>query len=200
MIAAPASPRTQGSKYADRMPIGLEGVIRGADPRTVRGLYKRLYQTSRMAAVIVGDIESAAALLATLEKEFASEPPLPAAERATSVLINKLGKLLMDQGKHEEALPLFREALEGQRKAKGDEDPDTLDSTANLGMLLSDLRRYDEAEPLLRESLKAQRKASGNEDPKTFAAVNKLGTEQPSDPYTWLSKHLAGVAAERKKK
>ena len=32
------------------------------------------------------------------------------------------------------------------------------------------------------------------------AAVNKLGTEQPSDPYTWLSKHLAGVAAERKKK
>ena len=73
----------RGSRYADRMPIGLESVIRGADGATVRGLYKRLYRLNRMAAVIVGDFESAAAVLATLEAEFQSEPPLPVPERDT---------------------------------------------------------------------------------------------------------------------
>ena len=47
-----------GSKYAERMPIGLEHVIRGADGECVRGLYRRLYQLGKMAAVVVGDFQS----------------------------------------------------------------------------------------------------------------------------------------------
>ena len=71
----------QGSKYAERMPIGLEDVIRGANGALVRGLYARLYRPSQMAAVIVGDFESATALVAMLEEEFGSEPPLVGLER-----------------------------------------------------------------------------------------------------------------------
>ena len=71
----------QGSKYAERMPIGLEDVIRGANGALVRGLYARLYRPSQMAAVIVGDFESASALVAMLEEEFGSEPPLVGLER-----------------------------------------------------------------------------------------------------------------------
>ena len=56
-----------GSKYADRMPIGLEHVIRGADGECVRGLYRRLYQLGKMAAVVVGDFQSTDEVLAMLE-------------------------------------------------------------------------------------------------------------------------------------
>ena len=66
----------QDSKYADRMPIGLEEVIKGASGELVRGLYKRLYTLGRMAAVVVGDFESCEEVLAMLEAEFGSEPPL----------------------------------------------------------------------------------------------------------------------------
>lgn len=71
----------QGSKYAERMPIGLENVVREANGALVRGLYARLYKLSQMAAVIVGDFESATALVAMLEEEFGSEPPLAGLER-----------------------------------------------------------------------------------------------------------------------
>lgn len=44
-----------GSLYADRLPIGLELVIRDADAATVRAFYERWYQPQHMAVIAVGD-------------------------------------------------------------------------------------------------------------------------------------------------
>ena len=45
----------RGTLYADRLPIGLEAVIRGVTPDTVRHWYSTWYRPRRMAVVAVGD-------------------------------------------------------------------------------------------------------------------------------------------------
>jgi len=47
----------KGSKYADRMPIGLESVIRSVPASTVKGFYQRWYRPEHMAIVAVGDFQ-----------------------------------------------------------------------------------------------------------------------------------------------
>ena len=63
---------------------------------------------------------------------------LPAAKRATSVLINDLSRLLQDMGQLEEARPLLEEALQASRETLGDRHPSTLTSIGNMvyGILL----------------------------------------------------------------
>ena len=50
-------PVLQGSKYADRLPIGKETVIRGVPAETVRAFYKRWYRPEHMCVVVVGDFD-----------------------------------------------------------------------------------------------------------------------------------------------
>jgi len=83
---------------------------------------------------------------------------LPEEERAVSALQNNLAKLLQDQGKLNEAEPLFREALEGRRRTLGDTHPSTLNSINNLGLLLEDQGKLNEAESLFREALEVRRR------------------------------------------
>jgi zinc protease len=47
-----------GSRYADRMPIGLESVITGATHETVQGFYRKWYKPELMAIVAVGDFDA----------------------------------------------------------------------------------------------------------------------------------------------
>lgn len=42
-------------QYAERLPIGLEKVIRTVTPETVKQFYKKWYHLSNMAVVAVGD-------------------------------------------------------------------------------------------------------------------------------------------------
>ena len=74
---------------------------------------------------------------------------LPAAERATSVLLNNVAMLLQEQGRLDEARPLFEEYMAGCRAARGDTHPETLTAISNLGLLLQGQGRLDEARPLL---------------------------------------------------
>ena len=46
-------------RYADRLPIGLEKIIRGVSPPTIKAFYERWYRPENMAVVIVGDMEDA---------------------------------------------------------------------------------------------------------------------------------------------
>jgi len=64
---------------------------------------------------------------------------LPEEKRAVSALQNNLAKLLQDQGKLDEAEPLFREALEAQRHTLGDTHPGTLLRIHNLASFLNAL-------------------------------------------------------------
>lgn len=42
-------------QYAERLPIGLEKVIRSVSPESVKQFYKRWYHLQNMAVIAVGD-------------------------------------------------------------------------------------------------------------------------------------------------
>jgi predicted Zn-dependent peptidase len=46
-------------RYADRLPIGLEKIIRQVSPETVKAFFSRWYRPELMAVVIVGDFTDA---------------------------------------------------------------------------------------------------------------------------------------------
>ena len=101
---------------------------------------------------------------------------LPEEERAVSVLQNNLAGLLQDQGKLNEAEPLYREALEALRPTLGDTHPFTLISISNLGRLLQDQGKPNEAEPLLMDALEGSRRTLGDNHPDTLTSINNLAS------------------------
>ena len=82
--------------------------------------------------------------------------------------MNNLANLLSDQGKLDEAEPLFRDVLRCRRETLGDTHPHTLVSKSNLAGLLIDQGKLDEAEPLLLEALRGRREILGYRHPDTL--------------------------------
>ena len=74
-----------------------------------------------------------------------------------------------------EAEPLFRQALEGYRKAQGPDGALTLDLTLDLASLLDQSGRGAEAEPLFRDALEQARKRFGPDDPRTAGIMATFG-------------------------
>jgi zinc protease len=52
----------KGSKYASRLPIGIDSIIKSFPPDAIRRYYKEWYRPNLMAVVVVGDISSEEAL------------------------------------------------------------------------------------------------------------------------------------------
>ena len=102
------------------------------------------------------------------------------AERAdgevTVFTLDTLGTELQDQGKFDEAEPLYREAVKVSRETVGDRHPDTLVYINNLGALLYAKGNLAAAEPLIREALEVQRETVGDRHPDTLGSINNLGT------------------------
>ncbi|XP_078169088.1 insulinase (Peptidase family M16) protein isoform X3 [Carex rostrata] len=72
----------EGSKYAERLPIGLEKVIRAVTPETVKQFYKKWYHLSNMAVVAVGDFDDPQVVVDLIKTHFGEKspancPPLP---------------------------------------------------------------------------------------------------------------------------
>ena len=99
---------------------------------------------------------------------------LPEAERGTSMLLSKIGELMQDMGRREEARPLLQEALKARRETLGDRHPDTLSSIFNMGWLLKEMGQLEEARPLFEEALHALRETLGDSHPKTLNAKTWL--------------------------
>ncbi|ANH81117.1 peptidase M16 [Niabella ginsenosidivorans] len=68
-----------GSKYADRIPIGIDSIIRTYHPDLIRRFYKDWYRPDLMAAIIVGDVDPATA--EAMVKRHFSRLTNPANER-----------------------------------------------------------------------------------------------------------------------
>lgn len=51
-------PRPRIRRYAERLPIGLESVIKGVPAATIKAFYDKWYTPDRMAVVVVGDFEA----------------------------------------------------------------------------------------------------------------------------------------------
>jgi eukaryotic-like serine/threonine-protein kinase len=92
------------------------------------------------------------------------------AARLTSALAWEYRSL----GRHQEAADLFRRALETQRAALGERDPETARSLMGLASALHDDGRFDEAEALLTEALEPGG-AAGRPDPVVASVLANLG-------------------------
>ncbi|KAL4194482.1 hypothetical protein AMTRI_Chr05g68900 [Amborella trichopoda] len=72
----------EGSRYADRQPIGLEKVIRTVSPETVKGFYDKWYHLHNMAVVAVGDFPDTKSVVELIRTHFGQkvsasiEPPV----------------------------------------------------------------------------------------------------------------------------
>lgn len=47
----------EGSKYADRLPIGVDSIIKNYNPELIRKFYKDWYRPDLMAVIVVGDVD-----------------------------------------------------------------------------------------------------------------------------------------------
>jgi non-specific serine/threonine protein kinase/serine/threonine-protein kinase len=72
--------------------------------------------------------------------------------------MNNLATLLVAQDKLAEAEPYSREALDGMRRALGDEHPDTLSFINNMGHVLNRLGKHADAIAVLTEGEAAARR------------------------------------------
>ncbi|MDR2842567.1 MAG: insulinase family protein, partial [Spirochaetaceae bacterium] len=64
----------EGSKYANREPIGLPGIIQNAPAKTLTGFYKKWYVPQNMAVIFVGDFDGEA-LEKSLNEYFQETAP-----------------------------------------------------------------------------------------------------------------------------
>ena len=96
------------------------------------------------------------------------------AHPSTLATVYNLAILLREQGKYDEAEPLYRRALAGKEEALGPAHPDTLGTVEGLAILLKQQGKYDEAEPLYRRALAGNEEALGPVHPDTLRTVNNL--------------------------
>ena len=85
-----------------------------------------------------------------------------------------LGRVYSDGGKLDEALPLYEQSLEIDRRLQGEDHPDTLTSMGNLAGLYRAQGRLDQAEPLYVACLDKRRAKLGEDHPDTLASRKAL--------------------------
>ncbi|KAE8698399.1 Mitochondrial-processing peptidase subunit beta [Hibiscus syriacus] len=73
----------EGSKYADRLPIGLEKVIKTVSPQILKQFYQKWYHLSNMAVIAVGDFSDTKRVIELIKINFGHKysaldpPPIP---------------------------------------------------------------------------------------------------------------------------
>jgi tetratricopeptide (TPR) repeat protein len=92
----------------------------------------------------------------------------------TAQCYGNLASCLGRQGKHAEALPLHRRALDGFLLAHGDRHPLTAQGYGNLASCLSDLGKHGEALPLYRRALDLSLLVHGERHPITATCDNNM--------------------------
>ncbi|KAH6755599.1 Insulinase family protein [Perilla frutescens var. hirtella] len=65
----------EGSKYADRLPIGLEKVIRTVTPEIVKRFYNKWYHMHNMALIAVGDFPDTQGVVELIKTHFQNKTP-----------------------------------------------------------------------------------------------------------------------------
>ncbi|OMO67338.1 hypothetical protein CCACVL1_20590 [Corchorus capsularis] len=73
----------QGSKYAERLPIGLENVIKTVSCQTLKQFYQKWYHMGHMAVIVVGDFSDTKSVIELIKTHFGHKhsaldpPPIP---------------------------------------------------------------------------------------------------------------------------
>jgi serine/threonine protein kinase/tetratricopeptide (TPR) repeat protein len=105
---------------------------------------------------------------AKTETELKDEPEV----RAT--LMDTMGRVYLNLGLYDKALPLLQEALKVRKAVLGNDHLDVAKSLSNLAELLRDRGDFTSAEALYREALAVRRKLLGNEHPDVATNVVAL--------------------------
>lgn len=85
-----------------------------------------------------------------------------------------LGGVYTVSGKHNQAEPMYLDALMILRRVLGDDDSSTLVTINNLANSYMAQGKYDQAEPLFLEALNTSRRILGEEDSDTLTSINNL--------------------------
>ena len=114
----------------------------------------------------------------------------------TTRLLNCCAFLMLHQGHHAAAEPLFRAALTLTEKHLGANHPGTATSLNNLAQLLHETDRPSEAEPLLRRALAIDEAVFGSDKPTVAIRLNNLAqflqdTNRPAEAEPLLRRTLA---------
>ena len=94
----------------------------------------------------------------------------------TTVVLGALGRLLLERGDLNAALPLLEDTVDGRRQTLGSEHPSTLASLSSLGALHMQLKDFERAKPLLQEALAAQRRVLGSDSTATLNSLMNLAS------------------------
>jgi zinc protease len=74
------------SRYADRLPIGKDSILKSFKPETIRAFYKDWYRPDLMAVVAVGDFD-VAKVEALISQKFGKIPVTPSPKKRTEYAI-----------------------------------------------------------------------------------------------------------------
>ncbi|ESA37998.1 kinesin light chain 1, partial [Leptolyngbya sp. Heron Island J] len=79
-----------------------------------------------------------------------------------------------EQGRYEEAEPLYQRSLGIREEQLGPQHPDVVTSLNNLAGLYQEQGRYEEAEPLYQQALAILEERLGSQHPNTVAVRENL--------------------------
>jgi non-specific serine/threonine protein kinase/serine/threonine-protein kinase len=121
-----------------------------------------------------GNSVTARELLDKASAEIVSTPGIDPQVEAR--MMATMGKTYMGLGLFQQAGALIERALAIQRRALGDENPETLWSQSQLGYVYQGLGKYADGEKILRQTLESQQRVLGAHDSQTLATVVLLAT------------------------
>ena len=113
--------------------------------------------------------------VATLAKALEQARALRNADATTGAVLNAYGDALRQAGKHKEAEPILREAVEVQTRLHGARSRQAADALNNLGLLLYTRGDHEQARPILEQALAVERVTLPAVHPQTSATLNNLG-------------------------
>lgn len=91
-------------------------------------------------------------------------------------ILNNIATAILDDGKSPEtSLKLFEKVYNGYLKIRGETDPNTLSTAANISATFHKLGRFQEAEKWGRNALRNAEKTFGEENQPTLSIANALG-------------------------
>jgi tetratricopeptide (TPR) repeat protein len=88
--------------------------------------------------------------------------------------LSNLAALYNNQGKYDQAEPMYVECVERRKTILGDLHPDTLQSLNDLAALYKNQGKYDTAEALYAECIEKRKPTSGDSHPDTLQSLNNL--------------------------
>jgi tetratricopeptide (TPR) repeat protein len=104
-------------------------------------------------------------------------------------MADKLAVLYHNQGRYEEAKPLYKRALIIREQVLGENHPDTAQALNNLAELYRTLGRYEEAEPLYMRAITTNEQALDQKHPDIASNLNNLASRKVYGNYTFQVKN-----------